>query len=432
MILIFISRIKTIFRRAGIGPGLFIFAVILSGCEIMPGQQQPLAETEIAANQLARASSKRQLLVTFSEKKRANNFTAGSKRFYHGGGQWSASLHLHQRISAVANDFALTERDAWPIDSLNLYCVVFEAPPDENMDQLLAALNADARVSAAQPMNEFHGMIITSYDDPLFEMQYGQYKQTVEQLHKFTRGENVRIGILDSPVDTEHPDLKGQIDTAYQYVKAPGLDDQIHGTAVTGVIAAVADNSEGMVGLAPKARLFAYGACASVKRVTRCTSFSLAKAIEQAIEDRVNILNISLAGPQDPLLAALIGEAQRRSIIVIAAQNAANPQLNFPASMADVHRVGSGQSLTNWFARNQQLSTQAGGGYQFFYGTSVATAGVTGIAALLRSRWSTAVTNQLLTQLIQKNCVYPLEPVNTGFVKILQSNDCMGFYEKLD
>jgi hypothetical protein len=368
--------------------------------------------------------SSRQILVTLAQAKNARQIPLGSRRSYHGGGDWSASLHVRKSIADITQEFDLIEIDAWPIESLDLYCVVFSLAQNHDRSKVLAALNGDRRINFAQTMNEFHGMLAQHYDDPLFDVQYGQYKEAVVKLHSFTRGENVRVGVIDSLVDTDHPDLKGQIKNSYWYVNNNGIDDQLHGTAVTGVIAAAVDNKEGVVGLAPNANLYVYGACSNIDKRTRCTSFSLAKALEQAIENKLDVLNISLAGPEDPLLNALIKEALRRSMMVIAASNVDDEQLNFPASLEGVHAVGESSDLEFWFARNEQLSTQAGGGYQFFYGTSIASAGVTGLATLMRSFWPAALADAALSLLLDKGCIESTSKLGVDFIEKLQLSQC--------
>src|ERR1035438_2109430 len=89
-------------------------------------------------------------------------------------------------------------------------------------------------------------------------------------------------------------------------------------TAVAGVIAAIPDNGIGIVGIAPDVRLFVFKACwrsAPTGAKATCNSFTLAQALAAAIEERVDIINLSLAGPSDPLLTRLVGRAAAAGII---------------------------------------------------------------------------------------------------------------------
>lgn len=335
---------------------------------------------------------------------------AGSTHIYHTGGTWFIPLHLRARIKRLEKKYTIREVDGWPIKTLKLYCIVFEVDANRDLTRLIATLRNDEKIANAQAMNSFIALGHSSYNDPKFNLQYGDYTTTVQALHRHTRGQRVKVGIVDSTVDTLHPDLSGQIEQQYDFVGANKVRDQLHGTAVTGIIGAAAGNGVGVVGLAPDASIYIYGACARDSDATRCTSFTLAKALEHAIDDGIDVLNLSLAGPQDQLLAELIQAARKQGMIIIAAENPQSKRLNFPASMAEVYAVGGSKSAlttdtaSTWFAHDERLSTRAGGGYQFFYGNSVAAAGASGLVTLLRTVWPAAQAEQLLHALMTSPC----------------------------
>ena len=111
---------------------------------------------------------------------------------------------------------------------------------------------------------------------------------------------------------------------------------------------------------------------------------------------------MSFAGPNDRLLSALLETAAERGAILVAAGNKDAPTRRFPASAAGVHAADTAPAL--WFARPERLSTRAGGSYQVFYGASIASAGMSGLAALLRSQVSAGDANNLLDWLFGSNC----------------------------
>ena len=123
-----------------------------------------------------------------------------------------------------------------------------------------------------------------------------------------------------------------------------GFSGDKHGTAIAGVIAARANNGMGIVGIAPGAKLIALKACwptpsGSIEAV--CNSFTLALAINTAIKMGVDILNLSLTGPEDPLISKLLKIATGRGIVVVAADpGTSSPTAHrFPALMEDVIAV---------------------------------------------------------------------------------------------
>ena len=135
----------------------------------------------------------------------------------------------------------------------------------------------------------------------------------------------MRVAVVDTGVDFDHPDLRGRVVKAQNFVDRVGdrnFTTDVHGTAVAGLIAATAGNGVGIVGVAPEAEIYALKACWQQPPGAReavCNSYTLAKAVDFAIGQGVQVLNFSLAGPPDPLLGRLIGQALARGIVVVAA-----------------------------------------------------------------------------------------------------------------
>ena len=134
----------------------------------------------------------------------------------------------------------------------------------------------------------------------------------------------MRVAIIDTGADIRHADLRGSIAAAVNFVDsddAQFLRDR-HGTEMAGVIAAVANNREGIVGVAPNARLLIFKACWQAQPdadAARCNSFTLARALTAAFDAHVQVVNLSLAGPDDPLLGDLIREGEHRGVLFVGA-----------------------------------------------------------------------------------------------------------------
>ena len=324
----------------------------------------------------------------------------GSSQAYRAGGEWEAPLRVREALRQIRRDHGLTEIDGWPIVSLGRYCAVMRLDPDQDAAGAIAVLQADPRVLDAQRMHQFDGLLAGRYDDPHFELQYGSHAPALSALHQLTTGRGVRVGIIDTPVDVDHPDLDGQIHRQHRFVETRV---GVHGTAIAGVIAAAVNNGRGVVGLSPDARIEVFGACNEQEGRSRCTSFDLAKALEHAIARHMDIINMSLSGPHDPLLTELLRVAAERGVLVIAARDD-SADGGFPASLPSVVGVDVSSDAVQWFRRGEQLSTQAGGGYQYFRGSSVAAAGVSGLAALLRSETDGAETRDFIEALVGRGC----------------------------
>ena len=345
-----------------------------------------------------------EVLVTFTMPAVSPSSHSGSQRSYRGGSRWEVDLRTRQLARQFARRYGLTLKEGWPIDALGLYCVAYELPPTLTLAALQELASDRGEVMGIQANTRFLGMgrvTPRTYDDPLFKYQFGEHNHRLVQLHQHSTGNAVAVGIIDSPVDGEHPDLQGQIRHQVSFTKTSSITELNHGTAVTGVIAAAEGNSQGVVGVAPAAEVHVFGACRSNADGAGCRAFDVLKAMQAALEKRIQVLNLSLAGPHDALLDALIDEATARGVIVIAASNLDNPLQNFPAQHDAVFAVSGDLGL--WFTLPEQMTTLAGGGYQVFRGSSVSAAAFTGVAALVRSRSSEAKTRTILTTL-QQGC----------------------------
>lgn len=360
------------------------------------------------------------VLVTFAMPAITPEPTGGSGRVYHGGARagehWQVPLYTRQQVRRFARDYRLVQTGAWPIGVLGVYCVAFISSDGTQASELLPKLDADPRTKLVQINAAFQGMGLTStyaknapiYDDPLLDIQYGEFVDKLEALHAITGGDAVRVGVIDTSVDLTHPDLFGQVARQIELVPAAEPAARLHGTAVTGVIAAAGGNGVGLVGLAPRANVHVYGACTENNKGALCTSFSIAQALADALDEGMQVINMSFAGPDDPLLAALLDVAVAAEIVLVAAGNSDHPAARFPAGHPGVHAADGERHL--WFASPERLSTRAGGSYQMFSGSSIASAGMTGLAALLRARTSAPDTRAVLDWLFEGQCDPATQP----------------------
>ena len=154
------------------------------------------------------------------------------------------------------------------------------------------------------------------------------------------------------------------------------------------------NNNLGIVGVAPAARLQIYKACQPTQPQSleaQCNSFTLALALEAAIEAHAQIVNLSLGGPADPLLAQLISFGQHRGMIFVGAVPEDGRLDGFPLGIPGVIAVDEsgrpGASSAVLYAPGRDIISLAPAGrYDFASGSSFAAAHVTGAIALLRAR----------------------------------------------
>lgn len=316
----------------------------------------------------------------------AEHFRGGQA--YGGGYGDGAAQAARQRIAArLARTHGLTMVTDWPMPLVGVDCFVMQAPAGRTAEAAAAALSRDRSVAWAEPMQVYRAL--AAPNDPLFRLQPAASAWRLAELRGVATGRDVRVAVIDSAVDATHPDLAGQIVARQDFVAGrPGAAEQ-HGTAVAGVIAAVADNRLGVAGVAPGSRLMALRACwQRGADDTVCDALSLAKALHFAVERGAQVINLSLGGPPNVLLGRLIDAATARGVVVVGAVDPALAGGGFPASHSGVVAVAAGAGPPGSYAApgRDVPTTQPGGGFGLVSGSSYAAAHVSGLYALMRER----------------------------------------------
>jgi subtilisin family serine protease len=168
------------------------------------------------------------------------------------------------------------------------------------------------------------------------------------------RGQGVKVGIFDSGIDINHPDLAvaGGIDLVGD---GNGLDDcNGHGTHVAGIVGA-ANNGNHTVGVAPSAQLYSM-------RLADCdwaggTVSKMITGLEWAIDNGIDVVNMSFGfGVQGVSIPTILSEAAdaafaetyRRGVLLIAASgNSSTPYVGYPAAHPDIVAVGATDDQDN-------------------------------------------------------------------------------------
>ena len=243
---------------------------------------------------------------------------------------------------------------------------------------------------------------------------------------------DVDIAILDTGVSLTHPDLNVYRNASFVDGVTSGNDDQGHGSHVAG-IAAAKDNSVGVVGVAPGARIWAIKIC---DKFGECKISDEIKGLEYATQhaDEIDVLNVSIENPNSPALNNAIREAVNAGITVIVAagNNGSNAASSSPANSPDVLSVsaigdsdgqcgGEGPALQNSgkavdddsfaFFSNfgpsvkmaapgvNVFSTYNGSSYAVDSGTSMAAPHVTGAAALYKAQFPDATPAEVISNI---------------------------------
>jgi subtilisin family serine protease len=208
---------------------------------------------------------------------------------------------------------------------------------------------------------------------------------------------NVTIAVIDSGIDATHPELANSV---ADHFDALGSKEgpHVHGTGIAGAIVAHAK----LMGSAPEARLLAIRAFgAGSGSGAESTSFVILKGLNYAVEHGAQIVNMSFAGPKDPLVERGVAATAAKGILLVAAAGnagAKSPPL-YPAANPNVIAVSGTDAHEKLFAasnRGNHIAIAAPGAdiflpapdqkYQITSGTSFSAAYISGVAALILQR----------------------------------------------
>ena len=266
--------------------------------------------------------------------------------------------------------------------------------------------------------------------------QYVVPKLHLMEAHKITNGDDVLVAVIDSKIDADHPDLAGVIADQYDALGA-AAPAHMHGTGMAGAIAAHTK----LLGVAPKVKLLAVRAFSGDQDGAQGTTFNILKGLDWAASKHARIVNMSFAGPADPLLRDMLAKAHARGIVLIAAVGNAGPRspplypAADPTSSASPRptpttsccRRPTAARKWRWRRPASGARAGAGGGYQVTTGTSVAAAHASGVAALLLARNPKLTPDQVRSLLIESARAIPgaKRDIGAGVIDALGAVDAV-------
>ncbi|WP_327241569.1 S8 family serine peptidase [Streptomyces sp. NBC_01320] len=290
-----------------------------------------------------------------------------------------------------------------------------------------------ARTGTPQPADNGEAVVTVQALSDTFEgfpgkalTGWGTQAMRLNQIPPTYRGHGIKIALLDSGVNTAHPDLKDTVQHGHDFTGAGngtwGLDGTGHGTWCAGIIAA-ADNNAGIAGIAAEAEVHA------LKLFPGGHLSDLLEAVDYCITHDIDIAQISLAYPvQSQLAAWKLADAHAAGTTVIAPAGDTAGPLTQLATLPGVLAVGAiahtgtypvsspltwvqppwpgpypapftptGPGVDLVAPGAAVITTSLGDGYAAVDGTAIAAAHVTGLAALLLAHH-----DQLRTQAVPR------------------------------
>jgi len=270
------------------------------------------------------------------------------------------------------------------------------------------------------------------------------------------KGRGVRVAVVDSGVDTKHPDLHVQGGYCVHGVnctqyRLPYCDNNGHGTHVAGVIAA-RENGQGLVGIAPEVELYAVKA---MNEFGLGTTRGLVDAVNWTRENKMDIVNLSINTPKSDLaLKKVLEEAYAAGVLFVgsAGNNGLekDPSVTYPAKYDTVIAVSAlsdtlrklpksaygpeieftapGSRIFSTYPFEWDFVDGKEDGYTRMSGTSMAAPHVTGVLALYRERFPN-MTNVELRQYLRRTAKAigdPSEKTHFGYGIVQYRKDVNG------
>lgn len=316
-------------------------------------------------------------------------------------GRREASSLYKKYIDGIERSYGLRYVEDWPLSSLGETMLVFAAGVQQPITLLLDDIERQRVFNSVQVVRRMRiaAKRASQFADaePLASFQENLDVLGIVASHNWATGRGVRIAVIDTGVDRSHPDLRRRVEQSVDFTggQSRDFDADIHGTVVASIIAGARDD-KGMLGIAPEAQLIALKAC--TERPTKnhqigCDSVALARALDHAIEEAPDIINLSVTGNNDPLLSRLIATAVKRNIPVVGVKSELSDH-TFPSEIDGVVAVAGDAHWNSQINPDRPLLAPSrlvlgalpGGDYDYFNGHSVAVAEVSGIVALLLQR----------------------------------------------
>ncbi len=305
-------------------------------------------------------------------------------------------------VNAVAAQFGLEVRSARASTLLGRTVARLGIPDGRPVGFVLAQLAGDGRLADRVPNH-------------LFELQQaaGVVNYAFERIALdagVVSGENVSVAVIDTSFDEEHPALKGRIAGTFDALPNMAVNDRDHGTSISGLIA----GDGPFRGIAPGVRLLHARAFESGVSSTDV----LLAALDWAVEEGAQIVNMSFVGPENPLFSAACRNAVARGVVLVAAagNNGPNAPFGYPAAYESVIAVTATDvrdKLMGKANRGRYIDLSApgvnvvapiSGGIDVVTGTSFAAAVVSGAIANLMHAGEDA-TPEALAELLRTTAV---------------------------
>jgi subtilisin family serine protease len=296
------------------------------------------------------------------------------------------------QVDAMARRHRLNREESQVFNLSGTTMFRWTIPDGRNVASVIRSLEADSAILSVQPNYRYTLQQARTGDG----IQYSVEKLKLPRAHELAKGDAILVAVIDSGIDPNHPELVDSIADSFNPAGGDGAPHS-HGTGIAGAIVA----KSRLTGVAPRARILAVRAFDPNGASAEGTTFNILKGLEWASEKGARVINMSFAGPQDPIMARALAAANKKGIVLIAAVGNAGPKSPplYPAADTNVIAVTATDSQDRLFQmsnRGNHVAVAAPGvdvilptpgtSYQMATGTSFAAAHISGIVALVLER----------------------------------------------
>ena len=298
----------------------------------------------------------------------------------------------------IARKYRLRKLKGYNLELIKARVQTYRIPDRRSVESVLRQLRRDKRIISVQPNYVYKLVTGQNSFSGKGDLQYSHHMMRLPAAHKHATGHKIKIAIIDTGIDTEHPELLGAVASRHNS-KNPKLKNfagHSHGTAIAGIISA----NDQLTGVAPKATLLDAKAFFISKKGAEpdTDSYLLLRALEWSYRSKARIFNLSFAGPKDPIVSKYLKQLYLDGHILIAAAGNGGPKAKpaYPAAYNFVIATTALDQSKHYYEHANQgkyLSISAPGvdlmvlntskSYEFSSGTSLAAAHVSGLVALM-------------------------------------------------
>lgn len=300
-----------------------------------------------------------------------------------------------------------------------------------SVDEAIAELQADPAVAFVEPnyrveLADEGGEVAAAVavNDPQSANQYSLDRMRVRDAWSHTKGASNVIAVLDTGVQANHPDLAGRLVAGIDLVNddATAADDNGHGTWVSGIIVAKANDGYGIAGVSWTDKVMPVKIMDSQGLGSTA---DLMEGIRWAADHGADVINMSVGGfPWSQVVQDAVNYAWTNGVVLVgAAGNNRREETYYPASYTNVVSVSATQpqdEFSNWSSWGPKVDVSAPGSsvvttncytctygghdtwgtHTFISGTSFATPNVAGVVALIRARYPAYTPTQVVNRLV--------------------------------